>query len=143
MSTHQIHVFVSHSWAYSGHYETLSGWIFGQNWSIGQASINFRNYSVPKDDPIHNAQSDSALREAIYNQINRSHVIVIPTGIYASYSKWIQKEIDGAVSKSKPILAVNPWGQEKKSSVVVASADKLVGWNSKSVVQGIWDLYYR
>ena len=141
MSTRQIHVFISHSWAYSGHYDKLSSWIFDGKWSIGQASLDFRDYSVPRDNPIHNAPSDRALKEAIYNQIARSHVIVIPTGMYASYSKWIGKEIDGAKYHSKPILAVNPEGQERKSSVVTTNADDIAGWTSKTVVSKIWGLY--
>ncbi len=96
MSTHQIHVFISHSWNYSGVYETLASWIFEENWSVGQASLDFRNFSVPKNNPVHNAPTKKALTEAIFNQIRRSHVIVIPTGMYASHSSWIQKEIDGA-----------------------------------------------
>ncbi len=48
--------------------------------------------------------------------------------MYASYS-------------TKPILGVNPWGQERKSSVVATAAKETVGWNSKSVVDGIWRLY--
>lgn len=70
-----------------------------------------------------------------------SHVIVIPTGMYANYSKWIQKEIDGSLGYSKPILAVNPWGRQRASGIVVDSASKLVGWNKKSVINGIWELY--
>ena len=68
-------------------------------------------------------------------------MIVIPTGMYANYSEWIQKEIDGADAYNKPILAVNPWGQERKSTVVYSACSKLVGWNSESVVDGIWKLY--
>ena len=141
MSTHQIHVFISHSWTYSSHYDTLSGWIFDENWSFGQASLDFRNFSVPKNDPIHDADNDKQLRDAIFNQIARSHVIVIPTGIYSSHSRWIGEEIDGAANYGKPILAVNPWAQERKSDVVQSSASKIVGWNKKSVIEGIWELY--
>ncbi len=82
MSTHQIHVFISHAWSYSGHYDTLSAWIFGENWSVGQASLDFRDFSVPKDDPIHNAPTVAALEEAIYDKIGRSHVIVIHLSEY-------------------------------------------------------------
>ncbi len=141
MSTHRIHIFISHSWAYSNHYTKLYDWIFDENWSVGQASLVFLDYSVPKDDPIHNANSDRALREAIFRKIVRSHVVVIPTGMYVNYSKWIQKEIDGAEEKKKPILGVNPWGQQRISRVVTNAADKLVGWQKKSVVGGIWKLY--
>ena len=142
MSTHQIHVFISHSWAYSDHYDTLSSWIFEKSWSVGQASLDLRDFSVPKDDPIHDAPTERELREAIYNQIKRSHVIVIPTGMYASYSEWIQKEIDGSIEYEKPILAVNPWGQQRTASVVSGAAAMTVGWNSQSVIKGIWALYY-
>lgn len=141
MSTRQIHVFISHSWAYSNHYATLADWIFNRNWNSGQASLDFRDYSVPQNDPIHNANNDKQLRQALYNQIFRSHVIVIPTGMYARYSKWIQKEIDGAGFYSKPILAVNPWGAQRTSADVKDVADKVVGWNAESVVGGIWELY--
>ena len=106
MSTYQIHVFISHSWAYSGHYDTLEDWIFKKKWRQGQASLNLRDYSVPRDSPIHDAPTDRALREAIYDQILICHVIVIPLGMYANYSKWIQKEIDGAKNYAKPILGV-------------------------------------
>ena len=46
MGTYQIHVFISHSWAYSGHYDTLEDWIFKKKWRQGQASLDLRNFSV-------------------------------------------------------------------------------------------------
>ena len=70
-------------------------------------------------------------------------MIVIPTGMYANYSRWIGKEIDGAKAMSKPILAVNPWAQQRTSSVVGQAAGLTVGWNKKSVVDGVWALYRR
>lgn len=142
MSTRQIHVFISHAWAYSDHYDTLASWIFKQAWSVGQASLDFRDYSVPKNDPIHNAANTRELKDAIFSQISRSHVVVIPSGMYASHSKWIQKEIDGAKAFAKPILAVNPWGQERNSGVVIDNADETVGWNREPLINAIWQLYY-
>lgn len=141
MSVHQIHVFASHSWTYSGHYSTLYDWIFGNAWRFGQASLNLRDYSVPKDDPIHDAPTARALREAIYRKIDRCHVIVIPTGMYVNYSKWIQKEIDGAQDREKPILGVDLRGGQRTSSVVAEAAAKTVGWSKTSVVKRIWELY--
>jgi hypothetical protein len=141
MSSHQIHVFISHAWAYSEHYDTLASWIFEENWSVGQASLVFQDFSVPKNDPIHNAANDAQLKNAIYNKISRSHVIVIPSGMYANYSKWIKKEIEGSKAYTKPILAVNPFGQQKKSGVVLDNADEAVGWNKKPVINAIWNLY--
>lgn len=142
MSTRQIHVFISHAWAYSNHYDTLEKWIFQEPWSVGQASLNFHDYSIPRNNPILNVTSTTALQAAIFNQIARSHVVVIPSGMYASYSKWIQKEIDGAKAYDKPILAVNPWGQERLSGVVLDNADAGVGWNKQPLINAIWKLYH-
>ena len=141
MSQHRIHVFISHSWSYSHHYSTLRSWIFEEKNRLGQASLKFLDFSVPRNNPIHKATSSKALREAIYRKIERSHVIVIPLGMYASYSNWIQKEIQGAKLKSKPIIGVNPWGQQRRPSVVGNAAQNTVGWNKKSIIRGIWELY--
>lgn len=143
MSTRQIHVFISHAWKYSNNYETLREWIFDSPASSGQASFDLRNYSVPKDDPIHDAATDIQLREAIFRQIQMSHVVVIPAGMYAHHSKWIRKEIEGAKAYGKPILGVNLWGAERKSSVVLGNADEVVGWNRQPIVDNIWKLYNR
>lgn len=61
-------------------------------------------------------------------------------GVYASYSKWINKEIEIAKRYGKPIIAVKYWGAQKVSSVVQDAADVVVGWNSKSVADAIHDL---
>ncbi|MCE9863502.1 MULTISPECIES: hypothetical protein [Aeromonas] len=37
----------------------------------------------------------------------------------------------------KKILAIEPWASEKTSKIVKDSADKIVAWNSKSIVGGI------
>jgi hypothetical protein len=133
-------VFISHSWAYSEHYNTLANWIFGEQWNVNGTPIQFIDSSVPKGNPIHYAPNEQTLRAAIYQRIAAANVVVIPTGMYANYSKWIEKEIAGAQQYAKPILAVNPWGQGRKSSVVGSAAAMNVGWNKKPVVQGVWDL---
>jgi hypothetical protein len=133
-------VFISHSWAYSDHYKTLYDWIFGDQWTVNGSPIQFVDSSVPKENPIHYAPNEQTLKAAIYERIAVANVVVIPTGMYASYSRWIGKEIAGAQAYGKPILAVNPWGQERKSSVVGSAATRNVGWNKNPVAQGVWDL---
>lgn len=141
MSVRQIHVFISHAWAYSEHYDTLQNWIFKNSWSVGQASLDFRDFSIPKNDPIHNAPNLRALQSKIFAKIALSHVVVIPTGMYANYSKWIKKELTGAQQKGKPVLAVECWGKKRHSSVVLEYADKSCGWNKDGVISSIWELY--
>ena len=141
MSTHHVHVFISHSWSHSSHYQRLHDWLFDKACTFGQARVQFYDYSVPKDDPIHNAPRVKDLEDAILRKIARSHVVIIPTGMYANYSKWIAKEIRGSRTMSKPILAVNPRAQQRTASIVTGAAAHAVGWTRKSVVEGIWRLY--
>lgn len=140
---YQINIFISHSWSYPEHYDSIAQWIFEENWTVGEnkVPIKFYDQSIPKDNPIHNAPNSDALKQAIFSKINNSHLLVIPTGMYATHSNWIQKEIDGAKLYRRPILAVHPWAQERKSSVVAAAASQTVGWTKKSVIDGIWNLY--
>lgn len=135
-----MNVFISHSWSYSNHYDRLAEWIFDETWTVNGQRIQFSNTSVPRDNPIHFAPNDAALQQAIYQRIANSHVVVIPTGMYANYSKWIRKEIDGAKVYRKPILAVDPWAQKRASSVVADAADDAVGWNKQPIINAVWQL---
>lgn len=128
-------LFISHSWSYGDAYEKLTAML------RNAPNFTYRDYSVPKNDPIHNAPNEAALREAIKNQMRYCDVILIMAGKYATYSKWIQKEI--AIAKqdfSKPVVAINPWANEQVSSVVRDAADRLVGWNTSSIVSAIREL---
>jgi hypothetical protein len=128
-------LFISHSWTYGDAYEKLTGML------RSAPNFTYRDYSVPKNDPIHNAPNEAALREAIKNQMRYCDVILIMAGKYATYSKWIQKEI--AIAKqdfSKPVIAICPWANEQVSTVVRDAADRLVGWNTSSIVSAIREL---
>ena len=135
-----MNVFISHSWAYSNQYDRLAEWIFEEAWSVNEQRIQFLNTSVPRDNPFHFAPNDATLQQAIYDRIANSHVVVIPTGMYANYSKWIRKEIDGARLYRRPIIAVDPWAQKRASSVVADAADESVGWNKQPIINAVWRL---
>jgi hypothetical protein len=126
-------LFVSHSWSYGENYVRLLE-------LINQGRISYKDYSVPKDDPIHNAKNDKELYEAIKRQIKPASVVLILAGVYATYSKWINKEIEIAKELGKPIIAVEYWGAEKTSKVVKDNADRIVKWQSSSIVSAIKEL---
>ena len=64
---------------------------------------------------------------------------LILSGMYVSYSRWINYEIDTATEMGKPIIGVKPWGQERIPAKVSENASVIVGWNSASVVQAVRD----
>lgn len=127
-------LFISHSWSYSNAYDCLCRLLEGAN------RFEWKNYSVPKDDPIHTAGSDVLLREAIRNQMKPASVVLIMAGVYATHSKWINIEISLAKELGKPIIAVEPWGSERTSVAVKNAASRIVSWNTSSVVNAIREL---
>ena len=125
-------LFISHSWAYGDAYEKLVSF-FNEH-----PNFKWTDYSVPKDDPIHDAPNQTALYNAIKNQISPVNCVVILAGVYSTYSKWINNEIE--ISKDvfdKSIVAVEPWGSEKTSKIVKENADVIVKWQSSSIVDAI------
>lgn len=124
-------LFISHSWTYSDAYERLV------NMLDAKPYFRYRNYSVPKNDPIHNAPSTYLLKEAIRKKIQPTSCVVILAGVYSSYSKWINIEIELAKSMNKKIIAIEPWGAERTSMLVKNAADEIVKWNTDSIVSAI------
>ena len=92
---------------------------------------------MPKDDPIHTNGTDKQLREKIDAKIRGCSCVIILAGVYATYSRWINIEIELAQKYGKPIIAVKYWGAERTSTVVKNAADTIVGWNSKSVANAV------
>ena len=125
-------LFISHSWAYGDAYEKLVKF-FNEH-----SNFKWSNYSVPEDDPVHDANNDTQLYNAIKAQIQPVHCVVMLAGVYSTYSKWIKKEIK--ISKTdfdKPIIAVEPWDSKKTSKIVKDNANAIVKWQSKSIVDAI------
>lgn len=124
-------IFVSHSWSYSDAYEKLISLL------DDATDFLYRDYSVPKDDPIHNANNERELRAAIKKQMQHASCVLILAGVYSTYSKWINIEIELAQEMGKRIIAIEPWGSERTSTVVKSSANKIVKWNTTSIVNAI------
>lgn len=124
-------IFISHSWTYSDAYDKLVHLLDASPY------FSYRNYSVPKNDPIHNAGTDYQLRAAIKAQMQPASCVLILAGVYATYSKWINIEIDLAKTMGKKIIAIEPWGSSRTSAVVKNAADIIVGWNTDPIVSAI------
>ena len=124
-------LFISHSWKYSNQYDNLVNLLNKKKGFI------YKNYSVPKDDPIHNAESAKELKEAIKAQMRPASCVLILAGVYASYSKWINIEIELAKELGKNIIAIELFGSERTSQKVKNNADSIVKWNTDSIINAI------
>ena len=127
-------IFISHSWNYGDAYEKLLALLNAASY------FSYKDYSVPKDDPLriyNTTYYRTELRNKIKNQMKSCSAILILAGVYASYSDSINMEISIAQELGKPIIAIEPWGAENTSSVVKNAADKVVHWNTDSIVTAI------
>lgn len=131
MSLNTKHIFISHSWSHADAYYRLRKMLENRPY------FDYKDYSVPKEDPIHYAGSTGELERAIENQIRKASVVLILAGVYATHSKWIDKEIQIAQRLGKRIVAVEPWGSEKTSAIVKRSAHQIVKWQADSIVKAI------
>ncbi|EIA1617532.1 TIR domain-containing protein [Vibrio parahaemolyticus] len=129
MKTYNL--FFSHSWNYGAQYSSVVSLLSNRSF------FSFRNYSVPSHNPIVGARTDAQLSAAIENKIRASSVVIIMAGVYSTYSKWINKEIEIAKKLGKPIIAVKPFGSTKISSPVRAAANEVCNWSTESIVSAI------
>jgi len=123
-------IFISHAWTYSSHYWTVVGWF------NDAPNFDWKNCSVPNHDSLPD-KTKKGLSEAITRQIRPAQAVVILSGMYATYSDWIEYEIAEAQRMDKSIVGVKPWGQERVPQIVQDTADIMVGWNSASVIQAV------
>ncbi|MGG7673959.1 TIR domain-containing protein [Pseudomonas sp. WC2] len=125
------HLFISHSWNYSHAHDNLVRLL------SAHPTFTYKNFSVPTHNPIMGALNDRQLEEAIENKIRPCSAVLIMAGMYSTYSKWINKEIEIAKRLGKVIIAVKPFGAERISTVVRNAAHAECAWNTNSIVGAI------
>ena len=123
------HIFVSHAWDYKEQYYTIEQWLKENN-------ISYSNYSVPEHAPL-DVNTNRALKSALSERIRLSSGIIVIAGMYASYSKWIEYELDEAHRQNKLIIGIKPWGQQRIPQKIQSYAREIVGWNSASLINAI------
>jgi hypothetical protein len=127
-------LFISHAWRYTKGYTRLVGLL--------DEAPRFRwsNFSAPRSKPLLDPDvpgSRATLIGELRDQIRPVHCVLIVSGMYASYSYWIGKEMEVAKEYGKPIVAVRPWGAQRTPAAVVGAADELVNWQTGSIVAAI------
>jgi len=79
-----------------------------------------------------------ALYQAIKTQMTFCHIVLLMGGVYATYSRWIDREIQCATQDlDKPVIGIRPWGNDRISTTVQDAALTIVNWNSASIVAAI------
>lgn len=124
------HILISHSWAYSTQYNIVRSWLDDAPY------FTWSDYSVCCNNPL-DTKSDTELKEKLRNRISSASCIVVLAGMYATYSRWIDFEIETAKAMNKPIIGVRPWGQERVPLKIQNASCEMVNWNSASIVNAV------
>lgn len=121
-------LFISHAWDRNDEYERLVTML------NGAPLFSWRNYSVPRTDPLPGGRT---LGAQLDGQVRPVNAVIILAGMYVNHREWIQKEIDLAQSYAKPIIGLYPWGQQVAPVQVIQAAATMVRWNTDSIVAAI------
>lgn len=125
---------ISYAWFYSkGYNRAVELLNEAQNFT-------WRNYSVPKHDPVIDPKTEVGQRKLtseLDQQIRPVNCVIVMAGMYAEFKFWIQKEVELAQSYGKPIVGLVPWGQKRTPVSVQNAAAEMVNWNTSSIVAAI------
>ena len=129
-------LFISHAWKYGDEYIKLI------NLLDNAFFFDYRNYSAPKDKPLQNLNSTDVytqiqIKDAIDRKIKPVNAVLVISGMYYNYRKWMQYEVDTATKMNKPIIAIRPYGNANTPIEISEKADITVGWNTDSIVSAI------
>jgi hypothetical protein len=130
-------LFISHAWAYDERYAGICRLI------DSVPGFTWRDYSAPRDYPVVDRNSDTGrnrLRALLRERVRLSSCFILAAGMYVDHRYWVQAEIEFAREYGKPILGVQRRGQQRTPDTVYQVSDKVVAWNSMSIVNAIREL---
>lgn len=123
-------VFISHSWTYVKDLRKLKNLLENR----GYFKVEFEEASP--EYPI-NSENADYIKSVLKSKIKKSDVVLGIAGVYASYSGWMEWELDYALKKDIPIIGVVPRGNERISKVVSLRSKEDIRWNTESIVEAI------
>ena len=91
---------------------------------------------IEKDCPI-DSEKAWVVKANITKRLQESDVLLAIAGVYASYSEWMQWEMDKAKELGLRVIGVIPRGQEHISHEVFNRSAIDVHWNANSIVDAI------
>jgi len=127
-------LFISHAWSYRDDYDGVVRLL------NSDSTFLWRNVSVPAENPLSFlrglSKSYRFLVRQIDERIESADCVLVLAGMYVAHRGWIQSEIEAALDFRKPIIAIEPRGQQRFPDAL-SCAHERVGWNTKAMVSAI------
>ena len=129
-------VYVSHCWLPENGTDRLYGLL--ENYRIRHVpEFSFQLLSVSKDDPVQNLPSKKSLIAAVEQKMKESVCLIILTGLFDDYKKWIDIELEAAKKLKKPVILVEAAVWMKASTKEKRAATATVKWDVKELGEAI------
>lgn len=126
----EFKIFISHSWKYPSDLENL------RNLLKERRYFNVEFQEATLDQPI-NSTNATYIKKVLKDRILSSNIVLGIASMAASYSNWIDWELETANNNSIPIVGIIPRGQERISKTVTHYSKSDVRWNTESIVDAI------
>lgn len=123
-------LFISHSWDHDDVLQDLKNLIDSRGYFPATYT------QIEKDCPI-DSENAWVIKANITKRLQESDVVLAIAGVYASYSEWMQWEMDKAKDLGLKVIGVIPRGQEHISHEVFNRSAVDVRWNADSIVDAI------
>lgn len=123
-------IFISHCWDYDDVLQHLKNLLDSRGYFPAEYT------QVEKTHPINSGYA-SVIKTQITRRLEDSDIVLAIAGVYASYSDWMQWEMDKAKELGLNIVGVIPRGQERISTQVYSRSIVYVRWNTESIVDAI------
>lgn len=123
-------LFISHSWDHDDVLQDLKNLIDSRGYFPATYT------QIEKDCPI-DSENAGVIKANITKRLQESDVVLAIAGVYASYSEWMQWEMDKAKDLGLKVIGVIPRGQEHISHEVFNRSAVDVRWNADSIVDAI------
>jgi hypothetical protein len=121
-------IFVSHVWAKDDDYLRLFEYLESTN------NFFYRNYSRPDQAP---SGDKEAMRAELRRQIEPVETVIILSSLYKPHQDWIEFQMNAAQALKKPLIVMEPFGDDDIPEAVRSRADEIGHWSARSIEDAI------
>jgi hypothetical protein len=122
-------IFPAHAWERDEDYMRLFEYL--------ESTTNFfyQNVCDPDISPAGEGVADRRTR--ILDAMKMAEVVLIPAGLVLAHKDWADFIISAAKAHDLPIVALEHFGPHELPDELRENADKVVGWNSRTIEDAI------
>lgn len=84
-----------------------------------------------------NSQKEKFDPDSLFEQIEKSEVVVILSGLYGINKELIENIFTIALKQDKPIVLIRPYGMENVPLELEEKSSAVIGWNAHCIVGAI------